>query len=109
MAASACSRTDCAPSACSRMDAATVDASINKEDTVDVDALAVAGTEAEGVTRAPARRSDTFPIQYYCEKTVSLLDTRGRFADPPTLFRRFHKARRKVTPLANLPVRLNNN
>ena len=65
-------------SACSRMDAATIDASIDKEYAVDVDAVAVARTETEGVARAPARRDDAFPIQYYCEQAASLLNTRGK-------------------------------
>ena len=72
-------------SACSRMDAATVDASIDKENAVNIDDVAVSGTEAEGVAQAPARRNDTSPIQYCCEQAASLLDTRGRFTDPPTL------------------------
>jgi hypothetical protein len=53
---------------------------------LDVDAVAVdGGTEAEGVARAPARRDDAFPIKNYCAQSASVLDTRGRFADPPTL------------------------
>jgi len=38
--------------------------SVDEEDAVDVDAVAVdGGTEAEGVARAPARRDDAFPIK----------------------------------------------
>ena len=52
----------------------------------DIDAVAVdSGTEAEGVARAPARRDDAFPIKIYCGQAASVLDTRGQFADPPTL------------------------
>ena len=80
--------------------------SVDEEDAVDVDAVAVDGsTEAEGVARAPARRDDAFPI---CKLP--------RFSIPeddlPTLphySQRFHKARWKVIPANNLPVRLNNN
>ena len=62
MAASA--RMDGATSASSRMDAATGGGSVDEEDAVDVDAVAVdGGTEAEGVARAPARRDDAFPIK----------------------------------------------
>ena len=84
MAASASSRMDGATSASSKMDAATGGGSVDEEDAVDVDAVAVdGGTEAEGVARAPA--DDAFPIKNYCAQSASVLDTRGRFADPPTL------------------------
>jgi hypothetical protein len=44
--------------------AATGGGSVDEEDAIDVDAVAVdGGTEAEGVARAPARRDDAFPIK----------------------------------------------
>ena len=48
----------------SKLHSATGGDSVDEEDAVDVDALAVdGGTEAEGVARAPARRDDAFPIK----------------------------------------------
>ena len=76
MAASASSRMDGATSASSKMDAATGGGSVDEEDAVDVDDVAVdSGTEAECVARAPARRDDALPIKNYCGQAASVLDT----------------------------------
>ena len=66
------------------MDGATVATSVNEDDAVtDVDAVTGAGAEAEAV--APARSNDAFPISNYRLQTALLLETRGRFVDPPSL------------------------
>ena len=45
------------------MDAVTGGGLVDEGYAVDVDAVAVDGTEAEGVARAPARRDDVIPHQ----------------------------------------------
>ena len=72
------------------MGAAAIGTAAFDEDAASED-IAVSAA-AEGVAQALARRDNAFPIQYYCEQAASLLDTRGKFADPLTLCQRFHKA-----------------
>ena len=73
-----------AASACAWMDGALVAASVNKDDAVtDVDAVVSVDTEAEAV--APARSDNTFPISNYRLQTAPILETGGRFVDPPSI------------------------
>ena len=69
----------------------------------------MAGADAETEAVAPARSNNALPVSNYPLQMASLLKTRERFVDPPSLCRRFHKALMKVIPVAELPVMLNNN